>query len=562
MKLRLPVAGLAAAALFCPASVQAGGQAGGQAGVSTGAAAPLPGDAFRVCDGYDPPKGKGDGITTGTMLFGLAAKERDIRRGVVNADSRKAIEACDAALADPLLLPAFTLRRAHLMQARAFHQVGAGAFDEALRAIDAVDALKGEFDPIYFERGLGLGNRLLRAYVLIETGRTGEAGALLDAIDDERAYAASVRRTTEVLRHRIDPDLGHQLARMRAMAPVVPSMALMAFKYAMLDGRIEQAVELGAGVSFAKPQMRGNWTAQNSDDSADREMQLEAMYAGFYAYALAASGKTREARAHLAAVRAGLDAAMAPPPPSPDGRPLSKSARNAFEMRAVLAKSGLEQMEGWEKIIALREEAPGLDLQGLLDRLKAAGPEAGVVLIDLVGQLGQASQADKRAIIEEIRARHKRERDREFATDLAHFAPMMPRAETEATQVRLGDSYFLTGEGFTLRGDKDDPGDWTVRFTHGLATLPTLEEHAMLAAATATKAKGYDAMLVQSQRGLERTLHVTGWGSRQDVNSGREAQMRVRMVHKAALPADIAGAQWRLLDADTVIADLATLPRR
>src|SRR3569623_1955318 len=80
---------------------------------------------FTACDGYEDPKSKGDGMTTSPLLWGLARGNADIRETPMFAFNADGVAACDRALADARLLPGYQLRRAHLLQAKAVHQIGA-----------------------------------------------------------------------------------------------------------------------------------------------------------------------------------------------------------------------------------------------------------------------------------------------------------------------------------------------------------------------------------------------------------------------------------------------------
>src|SRR5437868_5872517 len=87
-----------------------------------------PGD-FAACDGYAAPGKKSDGITKGTWLWGLATATADFRKVTIAVGAR-GIAACDTALTDPLLVDAFWLRRAHLLQSKALHQMSARLYTE------------------------------------------------------------------------------------------------------------------------------------------------------------------------------------------------------------------------------------------------------------------------------------------------------------------------------------------------------------------------------------------------------------------------------------------------
>ena len=129
---------------------------------------------FPSCDGYGPPLGHADGMTAEQAAKWLpiqsegADPDRKVEFGDVGVD------ACDAALADPALKPAFWARRVNLLRARALHNIAAGHYDEALKDLDRAKAeIKDPTDP-FFRRSVGLSLDFLRAYADHKVGRSQE----------------------------------------------------------------------------------------------------------------------------------------------------------------------------------------------------------------------------------------------------------------------------------------------------------------------------------------------------------------------------------------------------
>jgi hypothetical protein len=115
-------------------------------------------------------------MTTSPSLFGLARGSSDIRENPIFGFDAFGLKACNTALADARLLPSYQLRRAHLLQAKALHQIGAGQAEQALAALTESDAIVATLQGRYFSDSVGLGNRAVRGFALISLGRKADRG--------------------------------------------------------------------------------------------------------------------------------------------------------------------------------------------------------------------------------------------------------------------------------------------------------------------------------------------------------------------------------------------------
>ena len=210
-------------------------------------AAAAPGD-FMACDGYPAPTKKVDGMSKGAWLFGLASRSEDIRRSQ-SAFGATALSACSAALADPLLLPQYWLRRAHLLQAKATHQIDTGDADGALKSLAESDAAAPASD-LFFERSVMLGNRALRAMADFKLGKKDAALAELDAIDKARPYAGILRQLTLAIRLANEENHERQRLLIRENARLAPSDLNRLFWLSMFYSDFKTAAEIGEEVSF------------------------------------------------------------------------------------------------------------------------------------------------------------------------------------------------------------------------------------------------------------------------------------------------------------------------
>jgi hypothetical protein len=518
---------------------------------------------FVTCDGYDDPRTKSDGMTTSSLLWGLARANADIRQTRKGQLDANGVAACDRALADPKLLPAYQLRRAHLLQAKALHQIASNATAQALATLDQSDATGAGLDGTGFRDSIGLGNRAVRAWALIDLGRKAEATKEIEAIEAARPYAPSMLSLANKLRLRLDSGLTAHLALLKQRAVRDPAALLTYFILALENDKLDAVAAVGDGLVLDIPRNHGGWTVQGDADLQYELIAGRAEFAGAYSYALAATGKPERAAAAIARARQDLTEAMVPPPPPEPGRTLSKATVRDFQQRTEQGTKGGEALDLWSRAIEIRRQAAGQTPDQLLTAVKTLPRGRLPINADLLRQLKPA-KPDEARMIGEVIARIDADEDRRRVAalnlDLIALRNALPRPETAAMQPRFkhaGDGYFLSDNGFSRR-KLEDPNSWTVRFTHDLASKATVEELALLSAATLARREGFDGLLVQSRRTLERTTHVTSYYSgSSDVPSGNEAQLNVLLVKGGALPEEFSDAGWRVLSADAIISDLS-----
>ena len=155
-----------------------------QAGVS---------EDFAGCDGLKKPKRSDDGMRGEATISGW--------RFGTTTNPQKTIDSCDRAFESGKLLPEQTLRRAHMMRARAAARLELGDAAGALADLDAAQAAGKEYAGDYFyERSMGVSMDLLRAIALNDTGKRDEALLLAEAAAAKRPYALEVQRTASMLR--------------------------------------------------------------------------------------------------------------------------------------------------------------------------------------------------------------------------------------------------------------------------------------------------------------------------------------------------------------------------
>jgi hypothetical protein len=236
-------------------------------------------------------------------------------------------------------------------------------------------------------------------------------------------------------------------------------------------------------------------------------------------------------------------------------------------MRVVYGGKAMRRLDLWQGLIDLRIAAPGLTQEEFMGQLVKFPPGQVPVLIDLLQFLELAPEDEQLRVdqIAKIRERLDKELEEQVEAKFASIVQFLPHPESDDNKARFkrSEDGNLLAEGGHTHEQTDSEDDWTIRATDYAASGPTLEEAAVLNAAMLAREKGYDRLLIQSRRTFSRQTHLTtsyGYYSSSSIqNSGREAGMRVRLVRSDAVPADLVGAEWRMLDVDMVIADL--LPR-
>jgi hypothetical protein len=564
----LPAAmGLAAPAIAAQAANETTASARGEAPlappIAPAASVAASDQDFSACDGYNAPRGKSDGIARETFMFGAATRSADIRRNSIYTFGEKGFAACERALQDTRLIDAFWLRRANLLQAQAVHAVWAGQAERAIELTSASDALGVAQKDGYFLQSIGVGNRGVRAYALIALGRRDEALAAIAEMRAGRPWSQSIRQLAMRLHMHLDKSFAAHATEMKDAIPLSPESGRALFWMLFLDGDLEAARAIAPTISFDLPKQRGGWTLRDGWQNELEEIGQRATVQGAHAYTEAAAGNTASAKAALAEAKADLDEAMAPPPPRADGKPPKKQDVEEYGRRLPYARRAKNEIELWEAAIDLRPKIatrPGDETHA---EFIAKGLDKLPIIADILANLPTENAAEK-AELDAVRARLRSDFDAERVKALdfpaVELMALLPRPETSRIVPTLkpaGDGYFLSDSGLS-RNQEGKSDTWTIRYTHNLAPIAAVEELAMLGAAQTARREGYDSMILLSRLSISRTTNVSGMyvGSYQQ-NSGYEAQMRVRFVNAGALPADLAGMEWRLIPAQKAIDDLS-----
>lgn len=311
---------------------------------------------FAGCDGLRKPKSKDDGMRG-------VASQPSYGFGLANAQSQSAaaIAACTRALTGGTLLPTQTLRRAHLLRARAAAKLrlgeSAGALADLDQAEQAVGAQRGEK---FFDRSMGASLDLLRALALTQQGDSVSALPLATRAAEQRPFALQVQMAAAMVRETArhgDATVDPQWDRLVRLQPELAS-SLISLETSL--GRYPSAIAIARAAPLRAKLLAGD------QEGADRfaalgqhgRALLASATAGYdLAYALAATGDIAGARAELdkaSATYGQLSGAAVVPTAAADAGLTGDGAGNATPAKPSTLFAPQERMV--EARIALAEK--------------------------------------------------------------------------------------------------------------------------------------------------------------------------------------------------------------
>lgn len=517
------------------------------------AAAPVhaQGDAFKACDGIKPPGKRGDSLTQIDEMFKSTWTIGEERAAIM--PSQEGVTACDAALADPLLLTQFWRRRAYLQQAKAIHLIGLERYDEALRALDASDSEGAGRKDAFFDGSMGAGNHALRGWIYFRQGKTDAALVELEGVARDRPYSPRMAALASAIRLTFQKELGQDLATLAAGAAQSPDLLRRLFWLSMLYGDFPAVLKYGPQLSFELPHGKRTDEIVGFEDKLYKMIAERADVSGAIAYATAASGNIDAANALLARAQADLDEAMAPPI-VPEGGKLSRDQKDDFAERKMSGLDGRAKLDRWKAAIGLRGDLAKMNGEELSARAQALSLMDMPVMIDMLTQFGALHPAERGLadmVGAKLRTRLDAERGQAHAMSFQNLVDLLPRIETAAMRPRFKDTtveqFLLTDNtGFNTTREKDSPYV-TVRFASEIATPATVEELALLASAMRARQSGKDSFLIDSRILIKRSIRYGGYSrGSYALPNGWEARIRILPVNAAELPRELEASRWRL----------------
>jgi hypothetical protein len=304
---------------------------------------------FSGCDGRAKPKSKEDGMRGEASISAFS-------RGAFGSGADARIAACDRALASAKLLPGQTLRRAHLLRARAAAYLEKNAHAKALSDLDAAEAALAPMaqEPLH-RRSMGASLMLLRAIAKAGLGEQSEAERLAREAQALRPYALQVQVAAGLIRHASRPLDASSPAPWDDLLRLDPGMRriVIAREAEVADFAGVVAAARALPIAWPDKPIGPYAVLATQGTGADFTAALDASL--HLAYAEAATGDLAASRRTIALVRekvALLGASV--PAAGKDTQPLTDAADNlvrtlktsVVEPRLRLAEARIQLAEG------------------------------------------------------------------------------------------------------------------------------------------------------------------------------------------------------------------------
>jgi hypothetical protein len=527
-------------------------------GLATGALAndKKPGlEDFIACDRQGYPErddGYGDVSVEAIPLAGRDSELFPVRARAVLGGTRAG--ACDRALQNPALLPQQFPRRANLLRARAFHEAKMGEFDHAMASLDAADAELAK-TPVWIDQDSFLtGSDMLRAHLLIEKGNKADAAAIVTRFAARWPHSDMLQAAAQSYRMRIDGSRDNELALLDQRNTRSPMFLYRQVARASAFGKYDVVDRLAGLIRTTPPEPLPGWTPSPRPRDQD-PLVLDAQMAGLWAYAALVQGHPADAAPRLDAMRARVAATMTPPPPPPEGKQQRKSVIEDYQLRLSIAGHANRALDQWAAAIKLRGEISTMESEVAFAKIETGNLPPPAIL-DLIRTLAllDKDNPDAKAAIGQFETMIDGETEKTRYIDLTDVYRAVPDLMTKAELpgFKRSDGIWTNENGYSAKREGPEGSDiWTVRFTHAWAPAHVVDELLEMACAKYARDKGYDGFILLNRQLIQR--NYTGYIN---APAGYEAGARVRFVRKAALPAELEGERWRIVDASTTFDEI------
>ena len=495
---------------------------------------------FVTCDGRKHPGKRDDGMRGEAnrggfeSLFGARPSVPSLR-----------IDACTRALASPRLLPGQSLRRAHLLRARAAAHIEANDSANALADLDLADTATAALrDDPFFRRSMGASMVLLRALAKAQAGEADAARALAAEAAAARPYSLDVQLVAASIRHGAGQSEANAPSIWLPVTRLEPATAALALNLEAEAGNWAAVRALRPAVRIAWPETAPSLLQLVADDGSDFLSSM--MVALNSSYALAATGDGAGARRELADLERTLSRFRAEPAAA-EAEDGGVSA-NGLLLRVV--DQHTKQVEARMAITEGRyDDAVALVVASEMPRNAAA--------LELAAALRAAAPAGSTVVIPEL-ADSPEEQEAGRVRRLAGLAvnaliaPESPRAMIDYERSRPNILGELVGAavsmGTTLldgidrldgfRSTDNPDGTIKVEFVGNTPSRQLVQEMTLLRAAEVTRMAGKPGFVIVDRKDYTRLLQTTQNGIPiSSTPQGFKTELTIRHVEAGAEPA-------------------------
>jgi len=494
-------------------------------------------------------------------MRGAATFTRFAGRDISGGD----IASCNRALASDKLRPEQTLRRAHLLRARAAAYLEIGRMDAALADIEAAEAAAAEYEGnFFFERSMGVSLDLMRAIVLSDAGEREQAIALARRAAEARPYSVQVQQAATVIQDvniaagEPKQDIWKQFSQISPDARLVASM-----RGKNEPDFVAMVAKSGdAPLTFPKAAARFEMTGNNLSEIIGPMLEPY-VRAGHLAYAHAALGQNDKALARLAEMRGGLDQLTQGSSDQPSmSRIVELLAPAVIDPVANLVKARIAVSQGdLTRAVALvegdelRSSPFTKDLYAAFEEQRAlqAAPseatgssaESAETGLDVAGPKpdGDAPQLPELA----ISAQRSAENLGRMAGDLL-VQPESERGQIDYKQSRTNILGTLLGGAVSMgtsllggvqrtdgfRSTENDDGSMKVEYTGGTTSGPVVQEMTLLRAAELAQESGKSHFVIEDRNDYRRFTVSSQYNIEMSrFLSGYKSELKVRLLDSA-----------------------------
>lgn len=507
---------------------------------------------FEACDGRAHPGRQDDGMR------GEPGKP-SYMRGFPRLGS--AVAPCTRALASPRLLPTQTVRRAHLLRARAAAHLKAGDTAKALADLDlAIAATPERSSDRFYQRSMGVSLNLLRALAHAQAGHSDLARPLALSAMAARPYSMQVQRLGADIVHSLGAGTASNSSAWSNAMRLEPTVASSVLMHESEAGNFAGVLALRPSVTLTWPSQPLQPFALLAQEGPGTQFLMAVLVTLQTAYARAATGDAAGARSDLLDVRTRAKAALptASTALTTSLGDIGGALTGAIEAKAKQIEARIAVAEGRHSdAIALLVGAPmpkDAATVELLSALKASAPAKDAAMVPDASSF--AADADK----------VRRERLAKLAPN-ALIAPETPRAVVDYDRARPNILAALVGGALSMgtsllggidrtdgfRSTKNSDGTTKVEFIGNTPSVALVQEMTLLRAAELARAAGKRAFVIVDRKDFARSMRTTRNGIEvSSVATGYKSELTIRFV-------DGTDEAARALDAVAIIDSLGPL---
>lgn len=484
---------------------------------------------FSGCDGLKKPKKKDDGMR------GVATIQRSYSFvGGTGKSAYKTISSCDRALSNKKLLPKQTLRRAHLLRARAAANLSLNKPEEALVDLNDAKANLADFtDDLFLQRSMGVSLMLLEAMVNTSLGNNEEAVNLAEQAAKLRPYARQVQLASAMIKHSARPIGEKSPAPWDGLLRISPDFADGILLREAEIGNFQAVARVAETVNIKWPEKAPTPYLLLSNNGLGSQWMNSLISTMHIAYAKAAIGESEEAERHIATITEKLESVS------------SEDKSENQILTAIREKMVNPYLATIEARIALSKG----ENDKVITIVSDEGLAQNAATLELMNAISQSEINNIAALVETELLTEKLKEDRNAKTskiaELVLIAPESKRSVVDYEKSRPNILGALIGGAFSLgtsllggidrrdgfRSEQNDDGTMSVEFVGNTTSGPMVQEMTLLRAAELAQGAGRSEFVIVNRNDYARYLISKQYGVEVSrVPTGYKTELKVRFL--------------------------------